>query len=78
MTLFGLNDNVVDIYLHIFPDLCMQTFLHTPLIRGTGISQAEWHGEIAISPVRGNKRRFYLICRVQRYLVETRVRIYKR
>jgi hypothetical protein len=70
-------DNIVDIYLHIFIYLVIQTLLHTPLVSCASISQAKRHSAIAISPVRGNKGCLYLIRLIQRDLVETRIGIYK-
>ena len=73
----GFHDDVIDIHLHIFAYLVMQTFLHATLIRCTGISQTKAHNMIAISPIQGNEGSLYLISRVQRYLVEARICIYK-
>ena len=78
MFFLSFDDDVIDINLHIFAYLIMQTFLHTTLISCAGISQTKAHYTIAISPVLGNKGSLYLIDRVQWYLVKTRVRIYKR
>ena len=53
--LFCLDDNIVHLYLHIFANLIMQTFLHIALISGASVSQTEGHGQIAINPIRGDK-----------------------
>src|SRR3954469_16945077 len=78
MTLFGFYYHVIDVYLNIFVQLILQAFLHASLICCTCISQSEWHGTIAISPVRGDKRCLYLIIRIQWYLMESRIRVHKR
>jgi hypothetical protein len=61
--------------LHILSDLIKQAFLHTALVRCTSVAQTKGHSDIAISPMRGNERSFYLIFLFQGNLVETGIRI---
>ena len=75
MTFFSFYDDIVDIDLHIVTYLVMQAFLHASLVSRTCIFQPKGHGDIAISPVRGDKRCLYLIIRVQWDLVKTRITV---
>ena len=74
---FGLDHNIINIHLHIFANLIVQTFLHASLVSCTSISQTKCHSEITINPLRGDKRCFYLILLQQGNLVETRISIDK-
>jgi len=67
--LFGFHHDVFDVGMHVPSDLRLEAFLHASLVRGTCISQTKRHGDIAISPVRGNKGCLYLILWFQLDLV---------
>jgi hypothetical protein len=46
----GLHDYVVYVSLNGLLDVVYENMLHTPLVRGTRISEAKWHRYVAEHP----------------------------
>ena len=58
--LFGFDDNVIDVDMHISADLALQAFLHGALVCGTSVFVPHGHACVTVSPIGGNERRFFL------------------
>jgi hypothetical protein len=56
--LLGFHYHVVHVRVYVSTYLLMQTSLHGALVCCARIFQAKWHGNIAISPVRGKNEVF--------------------
>jgi hypothetical protein len=65
----GLDDDIIDVYFDIAADLLFQASLHTPLISGSCVLQAEWHRHVAVYPVWGDEGSLVLVFDLQPYLI---------
>jgi hypothetical protein len=65
----GLDDNIVDIDFDVAADLLFEACLHTRLIDGSCILQAEWHRCVAVYPMRGDEGSLVFVFDLQPYLI---------
>ena len=57
----GLNQNVIDLGLHVVVQLTPKAGLHCALDGGAGVSEAEWHPSVSVATFGRDESRLLLI-----------------
>ena len=67
--LFAFDEHIINIHLHVSPDLFLEHLVHQPLIGGPCVLESKRHDPIAVKPLVGDKGSFFLIFFSHLYLV---------
>ena len=54
--LFALDEHIINVYLHILPNLFVEHLVYQSLIRGLCVLQTKGHNPVTIEPLASDER----------------------
>lgn len=70
-----LDNYVIDVHFDILANMCLESPIHYPLVRGSSVLQSEQYSDVVVHSVIRNESNLLIVLQVHSYLVITAVDI---